>query len=104
MERRVREHQKIRDALVEKFQAVPGVRVRPADGGSYLFVQLPPLDVSIGDFVKIVRRLADVTVTPGTEFGPGFTDSFRINFSQDKTAALAAMDRLLAVMERYRRA
>ena len=104
MEKRVREHQEIRDALVEKFQAVPGVRVRPADGGSYLFVQLPPLDVSIGDFVKIVRRLADVTVTPGTEFGPGFTDSFRINFSQDKTAALAAMDRLLAVMERYRRA
>ncbi|MBS6952073.1 MAG: pyridoxal phosphate-dependent aminotransferase [Enterocloster asparagiformis] len=104
MEKRVREHQEIRDALVEKFQAVPGVRVRPADGGSYLFVQLPPLDVSIGDFVKIVRRLADVTVTPGTEFGPGFTDSFRINFSQDKKAALAAMDRLLAVMERYRRA
>ncbi len=104
MEKRVREHQEIRDALVEKFRTVPGVRVRPADGGSYLFVQLPPLDVSIGDFVKIARRLADVTVTPGTEFGPGFTDSFRINFSQDKTAALAAMDRLLAVMERYRRA
>lgn len=103
MERRILEHQAIRDALVETFRAVPGVRVRPADAGSYLFVQLPPLDVSIGEFVKIVRRLADVTVTPGTEFGPGFTDSFRINFSQDKTAALAAADRLLTVMERYRR-
>ena len=103
MERRILEHQAIRDALVKTFRAVPGVRVRPADAGSYLFVQLPPLDVSIGEFVKIVRRLADVTVTPGTEFGPGFTDSFRINFSQDKTAALAAVDRLLAVMERYRR-
>ena len=103
MERRILEHQAIRDALVETFRAVPGVRVRPADAGSYLFVQLPPLDVSIGEFVKIVRRLADVTVTPGTEFGPGFTDSFRINFSQDKTAALAAVDRLLTVMERYRR-
>ena len=97
MERRILEHQAIRDALVETFRAVPGVRVRPADAGSYLFVQLPPLDVSIGEFVKIV------TVTPGTEFGPGFTDSFRINFSQDKTAALAAADRLLTVMERYRR-
>ena len=103
MERRILEHQAIRDALVETFRAVPGVRVRPADAGSYLFVQLPPLDVSIGEFVKIVRRLADVAVTPGTEFGPGFTDSFRINFSQDKTAALAAADRLLTVMERYRR-
>lgn len=102
MEQRIQEHQVIRDDLVQLFQAVPGVRVRPSDGGSYLFVTLPKLQVGIGDFVKIVRELAGVTVTPGTEFGPGYVDSFRINFSQDHKAAVDGVKRLLTVMERYR--
>lgn len=103
MEDRIAKHQAIRDELVEVFNAVEGVQVRPSDGGSYLFVKLPELSVSIGDFVKIVREMAGVTVTPGTEFGPQFTDSFRINFSQDHKAAVDAAKRLLTVMERYRR-
>lgn len=102
MEQRVKEHQAIRDELVEVFTAVPGVKVRPSDGGSYLFVTMPKLDVNIGEFVKIVRELAGVTVTPGTEFGPEYTDSFRMNFSQDHRAAVDAAKRLLTVMERYR--
>ena len=42
-------------------------------------------------------------VTPGTEFGPQYVHQFRINFSQDKEKAAAAMKRLFAVMERYRK-
>ena len=103
MEDRILAHQKIRDDLVEKFKSVPGMHVRPTEAGSYLFPQLPPMDVPIGDFTKILRQLAGVTVTPGTEFGPGFTDSFRINFSQDHEKALAAADRLIQVVERYRK-
>lgn len=99
---RILAHQSIRDDIVALCRSIPGVSVRPSDGGSYLFIRLPQLEVSIGDFVKIVRTLADVTVTPGTEFGPEFTDSFRINFSQDHAAAVEAMKRLFAVMERYR--
>ncbi len=102
MEDRIAKHQAIRDDLVSVFTAVPGVSTRPSDGGSYLFVTLPALDVSIGDFVKIVREMAGVTVTPGTEFGPQFTNSFRINFSQDHKAAVDAARRLLTIMERYR--
>lgn len=103
MEERIKRHQDIRDELVSVFSAVPGVCVRPSDGGSYLFVKMPELDVAIDDFVKIVRELAAVTVTPGTEFGPQYTDSFRINFSQDHKAAVEAVKRLLTVMERYRK-
>ncbi len=102
MEERILAHQSIRDDIVALCHSIPGVSVRPSDGGSYLFIKLPKLEVGIGDFVKIVRKLADVTVTPGTEFGPEFTDSFRINFSQDHAAAVDAMKRLFAVMERYR--
>ena len=103
MEKRVSDHQEIRDALLKKLAAIPGIEARPTEGGSYLFVKLPPLEVSIGEFVKALRLLADVTVTPGTEFGPQFTDSFRINFSQDKKAACDAIERIGAVAERYRK-
>lgn len=103
MEDRILKHQAIRDTLLQKLNDTDGVYARPTEGGSYLFVELPELDVSIGDFAKIVRILANVTVTPGTEFGPQFTRHFRINFSQDAGKAADAIDRLLAVMERYRK-
>ena len=102
IEKRIEEHKAIRDDIVNLCHSVPGVIVRPTEGGSYLFITMPQLDVSINDFVKIVRKLAGVTVTPGTEFGPQFIHSFRINFSQDHQAAVDAMKRLFTVMERYR--
>ena len=102
MEERILAHQAIRDDILSHLALHEGVSARPTDAGSYLFVKLPKLDVDIVTFTKIVRELADVTVTPGTEFGPQYTSHFRINFSQDHKAAVDAVDRLLAVMERYR--
>ncbi|MBO6150741.1 MAG: pyridoxal phosphate-dependent aminotransferase [Clostridium sp.] len=104
MKERVAAHQAIRDAILEVIHSTPGVSARPTQGGSYLFVKIPELEVSLHQFIRIVRELANVTVTPGTEFGPQFTQEFRINFSQDKEKAVAAMKRLFAVMDRYRRA
>ena len=102
MKERIAAHQAIRDDILAVLRAAEGVRVRTTEAGSYVFPKLPPLDVTIQDFVKILRVQAGVTVTPGTEFGPQFTDSFRINFSQDHKAAVDAVKRLLTVMERYR--
>lgn len=103
MEARVEKHREIRDALLDKIAAVPGVTARPSEGGSYLFVTIPELDVSLHQFIRIAREMAAVTVTPGTEFGPQYIHQFRINFSQNKENAAAAMERLLTLMERYRR-
>ena len=64
---------------------------------------IPELEVSLHQFIRIVREMANVTVTPGTEFGPQFIHHFRINFSQDKEKAVAAIERLIAIMERYRK-
>lgn len=102
MEARVAAHQEIRDAILEVIAQVPGVSARPTEGGSYLFVELPKLDVTLHQFIRIVREMAAVTVTPGTEFGPQFTSHFRVNFSQDKEKAVDAMKRLFTIMERYR--
>ena len=102
MRERVLTHQRIRDALVERLDAAEGIEVRATEAGSYLFVKMPALTVDLQIFTKALRQLAGVIVTPGTEFGSQFTDCFRINFSQDCTAALAAIERIITVIERYR--
>lgn len=103
MQARVAAHQEIRDAIMEKLADVPGVFAKPTQGGSYLFITIPELDVTLHQFIRILRELADVTVTPGTEFGPQFLHQFRINFSQDKEKAVAAIERFLVILERYRK-
>ena len=103
MAARVSAHCDIRNAILEVISTVPGVSARPTDGGSYLFVEIPELEVSLHQFIRIVREMANVTLTPGTEFGPQFLHQFRINFSQDKTRAVDAMKRVFVVMDRYRK-
>lgn len=102
MEARIAEHKAIRDDLLGVISKYPGCWARPTEGGSYLFLQLPALTVTLGQFVKLCRIQAGVTVTPGTEFGPQFTDSVRLNFSQDHRAAVEAVDRICQMAQRYR--
>lgn len=103
MAQRIAQHQAIRDDLLAKLRAARDVKVRTTEAGSYLFPRIPALDITIKEFVKLLRLQADVTVTPGTEFGSQFTDSFRINFSQNHKAAVDAMDRLIKVMDQHRK-
>lgn len=102
MAERVRQHQAIRDDLLAVFRACQGCSARTTEAGSYVFVTVPALEVSMLQFVKLLRIQAAVTVTPGIEFGPQFTQSFRMNFSQDHKAAVAAAHRIVTMIERYR--
>ncbi len=102
MDRRVREHEAIRDDLLGLFRAGKDIKVRTTEAGSYVFPQLPPLAVGGKDFVRILRLQASVIVTPGTEFSPFCDNSVRLNFSQDHAAAVAAVERLISLVDRYR--
>ena len=102
LEERVAAHKAIRDDLLAVIARYPGCWARPTEGGSYLFLTLPPLKVTLDQFVRLCRAQAGVTVTPGTEFGPQFTRHVRLNFSQDHQAAVAAVDRLCQMAQRYR--
>ena len=102
MKERVAAHQAIRDDLLQLFGSESGVSVRPTEGGSYIFPRVEGLIPNIKDFTKILRIQAGVTVTPGIEFGPQFTDCFRLNFSQDAKKAHDAIVRTLQIIERYR--
>src|SRR5699024_15551 len=101
MEKRIVNHQEIRDDIVNKFKATGKVEVRKTEAGSYLFPEIPDLKVSINEFINQLRIKTNVIVTPGTEFGPQFTKSFRINFSQDRYKALDATDRIIKMIEEF---
>ncbi|MHC1762062.1 MAG: pyridoxal phosphate-dependent aminotransferase [Negativicutes bacterium] len=102
MEERIALHQAIRDDLLMKFRPVDGIQVRTTEAGSYIFPRIPELAVTTQEFIKILRLQAAVTVTPGTEFAPYLTDSFRLNFSQNHAAAIHAIERIIQLIERYR--
>ena len=101
MAERTRAHEAIRDALLRVFRD-GGLPTTMPQAGSYLFPELPPLTVDGATFVRLLRVQAGVTVTPGTEFGPGLSQSIRLNFSQDHAAAVAAAERIVRMVERYR--
>lgn len=102
MPARIEAHQQIRDDLVARFRGIEGCAVREPGAGSYLFPSLPELTIAPRDFVTALREQARVIVTPGTEFSPHTANSIRLNFSQDRAAAAAAVERLAALVERYR--
>lgn len=102
MDDRIAQHQAIRDGLLSVLRGCEGVFARTPQAGSYLFPRLPKLVVEPADFTKILRLQAGVVVTPGTEFSPHTPDSVRLNFSQDHKAAIAAAERIVALVDRYR--
>jgi len=101
LENRITEHEAIRDELLKIFRAA-NLQTATPQAGSYLFPQLPPLSVDLLTFIRLLRYQANVIVTPGTEFGPAFTDSIRLNFSQDYFAVVEASKRIVKMVEIYR--
>ncbi|MFP7570099.1 pyridoxal phosphate-dependent aminotransferase [Marivita sp. S2033] len=98
---RIAQHQAIRDDLLAIFRQA-GLPTATPQAGSYLFPQLPELVVAPETFVRLLRIQSGVTVTPGSEFAPHTASSVRLNFSQDRTAAVAAAHRIVEMVERYR--
>ncbi|QUN27736.1 pyridoxal phosphate-dependent aminotransferase [Cupriavidus sp. KK10] len=102
MQDRIAKHQAIRDDLIQVLGTSGDVITRVPEAGSYLFPRLPKLAVTLHQFVRNLRYQASVIVTPGTEFCPDSTDSIRLNFSQNHEAAVAAVERIVELVHRYR--
>ncbi len=100
LKNRIKEHEIIRDELLQIFKSANLQTVTP-QAGSYLFPQLPELTVSLHDFVRLLRIQSNVIVTPGSEFDPKCQDSIRLNFSQDYSNAVCAAKRILKMVKIY---
>jgi aspartate/methionine/tyrosine aminotransferase len=102
MDRRIGQHQAIRDDLMRVLVAVDGLAARAPEAGSYLFPRLPEMALPLHAFTRALREQAGVTVTPGTEFSPDAGASVRLNFSQNHAAAVQAVQRMAQLIDRYR--
>ncbi|MGQ1783593.1 pyridoxal phosphate-dependent aminotransferase [Saccharicrinis sp. GN24d3] len=100
LEKRISEHEAIRDRLLKIFNEAH-LKTSIPQAGSYLFPTLPPLGIDLNTFVRLLRYQAKVTVTPGTEFAPSFSNHIRLNFSQDHKAAIDAAKRIVKIAEIY---
>ena len=93
-------HQAIRDELVARLTAIPGVTIAPPAGSSYVF---PDSSAAPGGgpddhAVAVALKAAGVLVSPGYQFGPAGRGRFRINFSQDAGRLALACDRIESVL------
>lgn len=92
-------HEAIRDQVVPRLQAIPGVRVSPPAGSSYAFPDVSGTALGSNDHkVAVALKAAGVLVSPGYQFGPTGRGRFRINFSQDAGRLTLAMNRIESVL------
>ena len=94
-------HQQIRDFVVERLRAVPGVAVATPAGSSYVFPDCTnAAGGCAGDDHALAIRLkqAGVLVSPGYQFGPAGRGHFRVNFSQRPDRLAHAFDRIATVL------
>jgi aspartate/methionine/tyrosine aminotransferase len=93
-------HEAIRDLVVARLEAIPGVAVRRPAASSYVF---PDASAVAGDddhATAVALKAAGVLVSPGYQFGAAGRGRFRINFSQDRGRLAVALDRIAAVLTR----
>jgi len=92
-------HEAIRDDLVRRLQAIPGVSVAPSAGSSYVFPNASLTAAGSNDHdLALALKAAGVLVSPGYQFGPSGRGRFRINFSQEAGRLALAVDRIEAVL------
>jgi aspartate/methionine/tyrosine aminotransferase len=98
---RVQKHEAIRNELLKIFRDA-NLKTATPQAGSYLFPELPSLNVDLHTFIRLLRFQANIIVTPGTEFDPACNNSIRLNFSQDHKKAIAAAKRIVKMIEIYK--
>jgi aspartate/methionine/tyrosine aminotransferase len=92
-------HEAIRDNLVARLRAIPGITVAPPAGSSYVFPDASATGAGGNDHdLALALKAAGVLVSPGYQFGPAGRGRFRINFSQDAGRLSRAVDRIEAVL------
>ena len=103
MEQRIAEHKRIRDDLMEVINRCPRL-LGTSFGGRQL--SLPAAPAAEGRHLPVCQALphqANVTVTPGTEFGKQYDNFVRMNFSQDHDKAVSAVERICKMVEEVSR-
>ena len=85
--------------VVEHFGSLPGLRVKPAEGAFYAFLDARGLEG--GDDVALCERFldeAEVAMVPGSSFGEAGRGFLRMSFATDDASLIEAAARLKGVL------
>jgi aspartate/methionine/tyrosine aminotransferase len=108
MDQRIAAHQYLRDRLIARLKAVPGMVVAAPAASSYVFSDasrtpragwLASAALQADDYaLAVAMKAGGVLISPGYQFGPAGRGHFRINFSQDAGRLDTAADRISATL------
>jgi aspartate aminotransferase len=87
------------ELVVDQFSTVPGIRVKPAEGAFYAFLDVR--EVGDGDDVSICERFlneAEVAMVPGSAFGAAGKGFLRMSFAASEEDLTRSADRLRKVL------
>jgi aspartate/methionine/tyrosine aminotransferase len=101
---RLREFDQLRQLTVRAFRSLPWLQIDPPAGTAYLWPNVSALGQSDTTIATAFLREAGVLVSPGYQFGSSGHGHFRICYAREEVAWAAALERMLAILDRYARA
>jgi aspartate/methionine/tyrosine aminotransferase len=101
---RLREFDALRQTTLAAFRSLPWLRVVPPHGTAYLWPDVSALAQPDSVVASALLREAAVLVSPGYQFGDSGRGHFRICYARDEREWAPALDRMIAVLERFARA
>jgi aspartate/methionine/tyrosine aminotransferase len=80
------------------------LQIHPPDGTGYTWPDVGALGQSDSVIASALLRAAGVLVSPGYQFGAKGRNHFRICYARDEQERAPALDRVVAVLDRFARA
>ena len=87
-----------RDLVVDRLNAMPGVRCRRPQGAFYAFPNIEATGVPAHELASRLMTEAGVALLPGTAFGPGGAGHIRVAYTNSEERLAEAMDRIQAFL------
>jgi aspartate/methionine/tyrosine aminotransferase len=101
---RLREFDQLRQMTVTAFRSLPWLPIDPPDGTAYAWPDVSALGQPDSVIASSLLREAGVLVSPGYQFGANGCNHFRLCYARDEQEWASALDRIVAVLDRFARA
>lgn len=85
-----------RDLLLQKFDAIPGLKALKPDAGMFLMVDVRGTGLTAPEFVAQLYKHSKVSVLDATAFGASAKGYVRVSFAVNEAALLDASNRIAA--------
>lgn len=100
LEQRNNRYRKLRDLMVAKLNAIPGIHCAAPKGAIYVFPNITGTGMSSRQFADFVLAKAGVALVPGSCFGPGGEGYVRLCYLRSEETITAACEAMKLALVR----